>query len=90
MYSVVTVDGILLTKSGTMTGGISGGMEARSNKWDDSTIGGLYCVILILFVVCLPFYLFIWSVNWYLQLLKRKKINGNLKWKLLDQLETYR
>ncbi|XP_008805238.1 structural maintenance of chromosomes protein 1 [Phoenix dactylifera] len=40
-YKVVTVDGILLTKSGTMTGGISGGMEARSNKWDDSTIEAL-------------------------------------------------
>ncbi|WVZ83418.1 hypothetical protein U9M48_030567 [Paspalum notatum var. saurae] len=37
-YKVVTVDGILLTKSGTMTGGISGGMEARSNKWDDNRI----------------------------------------------------
>uniref|UniRef100_J3NFF3 Structural maintenance of chromosomes protein n=1 Tax=Oryza brachyantha TaxID=4533 RepID=J3NFF3_ORYBR len=37
-YKVVTVDGILLTKSGTMTGGISGGMAARSNKWDDSII----------------------------------------------------
>lgn len=32
---VVTVDGTLLTKSGTMTGGTSGGMEARSHKWDD-------------------------------------------------------
>ncbi|KAJ0963744.1 hypothetical protein J5N97_028866 [Dioscorea zingiberensis] len=40
-YKVVTIDGILLTKSGTMTGGISGGMEARSNKWDDSTIEAL-------------------------------------------------
>lgn len=40
-YKVVTVDGILLTKSGTMTGGISGGMEARSNKWDDNTIEAL-------------------------------------------------
>ncbi|KAB1200942.1 Structural maintenance of chromosomes protein 1 [Morella rubra] len=38
--SVVTVDGILLTKSGTMTGGTSGGMEARSNKWDDKKIEG--------------------------------------------------
>ncbi|XWS46977.1 hypothetical protein CRYUN_Cryun14cG0114400 [Craigia yunnanensis] len=38
---VVTVDGILLTKSGTMTGGTSGGMEARSNKWDDKKIEGL-------------------------------------------------
>ncbi|KAL6868090.1 hypothetical protein ACP4OV_014935 [Aristida adscensionis] len=35
-YKVVTLDGILLTNSGTMTGGISGGMEARSNKWDDA------------------------------------------------------
>lgn len=40
-FKVVTVDGILLTKSGTMTGGISGGMEARSNKWDDSRIESL-------------------------------------------------
>lgn len=39
---VVTVDGILLTKSGTMTGGVSGGMEARSNKWDDSRIECTY------------------------------------------------
>jgi len=43
LHLVVTVDGILLTKSGTMTGGISGGMEARSNKWDDSRIECLYC-----------------------------------------------
>ncbi|KAK9087404.1 hypothetical protein Syun_029798 [Stephania yunnanensis] len=40
-HKVVTVDGILLTKSGTMTGGMSGGMEARSNKWDDTKIEGL-------------------------------------------------
>ncbi|CAD5171771.1 unnamed protein product [Musa acuminata subsp. malaccensis] len=40
-YKVVTVDGILLTKSGTMTGGLSGGMEAKSNKWDDSAIEAL-------------------------------------------------
>nr|CAB3481779.1 unnamed protein product [Digitaria exilis] len=40
-HEIVTVDGILLTKSGTMTGGISGGMEARSNKWDDSRIESL-------------------------------------------------
>ncbi|XP_068664657.1 structural maintenance of chromosomes protein 1 isoform X2 [Aristolochia californica] len=39
-HKVVTVDGILLTKSGTMTGGISGGMEARSQKWDDQLISG--------------------------------------------------
>ncbi|PPR88213.1 hypothetical protein GOBAR_AA32474 [Gossypium barbadense] len=37
-FKVVTVDGILLSKSGTMTGGTSGGMEARSNKWDDKKI----------------------------------------------------
>lgn len=40
-YKVVTLDGILLSKSGTMTGGISGGMEARSQKWDDRAIEGL-------------------------------------------------
>ncbi|XP_010519358.1 PREDICTED: structural maintenance of chromosomes protein 1 [Tarenaya hassleriana] len=40
-FKVVTVDGILLTRSGTMTGGTSGGMEARSNKWDDKKIEGL-------------------------------------------------
>ncbi|GAV83648.1 SMC_N domain-containing protein/SMC_hinge domain-containing protein [Cephalotus follicularis] len=34
-FKVVTLDGILLTKSGTMTGGTSGGMEARSRQWDD-------------------------------------------------------
>ncbi|CAN1245030.1 Structural maintenance of chromosomes protein 1 [Linum grandiflorum] len=32
---IVTVDGTLLTKSGTMTGGTSGGMEAKSKQWDD-------------------------------------------------------
>lgn len=42
LESVVTVDGILLTKSGTMTGGSSGGMEARSNKWDDKKIEGSF------------------------------------------------
>ncbi|XP_010262325.1 PREDICTED: structural maintenance of chromosomes protein 1 [Nelumbo nucifera] len=40
-YKVVTVDGILLSKSGTMTGGTSGGMEARSKQWDDKKIEGL-------------------------------------------------
>ncbi|KAL3620599.1 Structural maintenance of chromosomes protein 1 [Castilleja foliolosa] len=40
-FKVVTTDGILLTKSGTMTGGTSGGMEARSHKWDDKKIEGL-------------------------------------------------
>lgn len=37
-FKVVTVDGILLSKSGTMTGGTSGGMEARSKQWDDKKI----------------------------------------------------
>ncbi|KAK7277559.1 hypothetical protein RJT34_22574 [Clitoria ternatea] len=37
-FKVVTVDGTLLTKSGTMTGGTSGGMEARSKQWDDRKI----------------------------------------------------
>lgn len=40
-FKVVTLDGILLSKSGTMTGGLSGGMEARSQKWDDRAIEGL-------------------------------------------------
>ncbi|KAI3889925.1 hypothetical protein MKX03_020227, partial [Papaver bracteatum] len=40
-YKVVTVDGILLTKSGTMTGGISVGMEAMSKQWDDKAIGDI-------------------------------------------------
>lgn len=40
-FRVVTVDGILLTKSGTMTGGTSGGMEAKSKQWDDKKIEGL-------------------------------------------------
>lgn len=40
-FKVVTTDGILLTKSGTMTGGTTGGIEARSNKWDDKKIEGL-------------------------------------------------
>lgn len=40
MVAVVTLDGILLSKSGTMTGGLSGGMEARSQKWDDRAIEG--------------------------------------------------
>ena len=42
LESVVTVDGILLTKSGTMTGGTSGGMEARSKQWDDKKIEGWF------------------------------------------------
>ncbi|KAL9243005.1 hypothetical protein vseg_016947 [Gypsophila vaccaria] len=40
-FKVVTTDGTLLTKAGTMTGGTTGGMEARSNKWDDKKIDGL-------------------------------------------------
>ena len=40
LFPVVTVDGIILTMAGTMTGGTSGGMEAKSNKWDDKKIEG--------------------------------------------------
>ncbi|GAB2282248.1 Structural maintenance of chromosomes protein 1 [Dionaea muscipula] len=40
-FKVVTTDGILLTKAGTMTGGTTGGMEAKSNKWDDKKVEGL-------------------------------------------------
>lgn len=55
---VVTVDGILLTKSGTMTGGTSGGMEARSKQWDDKKVEGLCgsCLKFVaLFMVLLTF-----------------------------------
>lgn len=38
--AVVTHDGILLAKSGTMTGGVSGGMESRSQKWDNQAVEG--------------------------------------------------
>lgn len=38
--TVVTHDGILLAKSGTMTGGVSGGMESRSQKWDNQAVEG--------------------------------------------------
>lgn len=41
IFSVVSIDGTLLTKAGTMTGGTTGGMEARSNKWEDKKIEGL-------------------------------------------------
>lgn len=51
LHLVVTVDGILLTKSGTMTGGTTGGMEARSNKWDESTIECLYCAITLFNII---------------------------------------
>ncbi|XP_022898289.1 structural maintenance of chromosomes protein 1 [Olea europaea var. sylvestris] len=40
-FKVVTIDGILLTKSGTMTGGSSGGMDARIHKWNDKNVEGL-------------------------------------------------
>ncbi|KAL2653551.1 hypothetical protein R1flu_021679 [Riccia fluitans] len=40
-HKMVTLDGILLAKSGTMTGGVSGGMEARSQKWDARAVDSL-------------------------------------------------
>lgn len=40
-HKVVTHDGILLAKSGTMTGGVSGGMESRSQKWDNQAVEAL-------------------------------------------------
>ncbi|CAM6049750.1 unnamed protein product [Sphagnum compactum] len=40
-HKVVTQDGVLLSKSGTMTGGVSGGMETRSQKWDDRAVEAL-------------------------------------------------
>lgn len=56
VFVVVTTDGILLTKSGTMTGGTSGGMEARSHKWDDKKIEGLLSNLTMLFTYALPFF----------------------------------
>ncbi|GJS57005.1 putative ribonuclease H-like domain-containing protein, partial [Tanacetum coccineum] len=40
-FKVVTVEGILFTKVDTITGGTSGGMEARLHKWDDKKIKSL-------------------------------------------------
>ncbi|KAG0580223.1 hypothetical protein M758_4G158500 [Ceratodon purpureus] len=40
-HKVVTLDGVLLAKSGTMTGGQSGGMESRSQKWDNQAVEAL-------------------------------------------------
>lgn len=56
VFVVVTTDGILLTKSGTMTGGTSGGMEARSHKWDDKKIEGLLSNLTMLCTYALPFF----------------------------------
>lgn len=55
VFTVVTTNGTLLSKSGTMTGGTSGGMEARSHKWDDKKIEGqweisLQAILLALFI----------------------------------------
>lgn len=44
--TVVTHDGTLLAKSGIMTGGVSGGMESRSQKWDNQAVEGAVFVIL--------------------------------------------
>ncbi|KAM0010500.1 hypothetical protein Hdeb2414_s0074g00775111 [Helianthus debilis subsp. tardiflorus] len=41
-YSCCAVDGILLTKAGTMTGGTCGGVDARSHKWDHNKIKEKY------------------------------------------------
>ncbi|KAL9251813.1 Structural maintenance of chromosomes protein 1-like protein [Drosera capensis] len=40
-FKVVTTDGVLLTKAGTITGGTTSGMEAKSNKWDEKKVEGL-------------------------------------------------
>eukprot|EP00245_Coleochaete_scutata_P002170 TRINITY_DN1284_c0_g1_i1.p1 TRINITY_DN1284_c0_g1~~TRINITY_DN1284_c0_g1_i1.p1 ORF type:complete len:1228 (-),score=375.50 TRINITY_DN1284_c0_g1_i1:655-4338(-) len=37
-YKVVTVEGISISKGGNMTGGTSGGMEARAQRWDNQAI----------------------------------------------------
>jgi len=38
--TIVTHDGDLASKSRTMTIGVSGGMETRSQKWDDQAMEG--------------------------------------------------
>ncbi|GBG59523.1 hypothetical protein CBR_g38546 [Chara braunii] len=35
---VVALDGTLIHKSGMMTGGLSGGMEAKAQRWDDQAV----------------------------------------------------
>ena len=44
---VVTLDGTLLAKNGCMTGGSSGGMEARSQQWDRREIESECDVLLV-------------------------------------------
>lgn len=81
---MVTVDGILLTKSGTMTGGLSGGMEAKSNKWDDSAIQGIHIHSLFVSLVLILFYFPPTEYYFIMQPLRKGKINWNQKWKVLD------
>ncbi|KAK9820343.1 hypothetical protein WJX72_009251 [[Myrmecia] bisecta] len=40
-HKVVALDGTLINKAGLITGGISGGMEARASRWDDKALEGL-------------------------------------------------
>lgn len=70
-----------------MTGGISGGMEARSQRWDDKTIEGLCFVIssvrhhFATFSDCLLFRLNIFQLFIYLffiLLLSTKKEKGQV------------
>lgn len=87
LVTVVTTNGILLTKSGTMTGGTSGGMEARSHKWDDKKIEGqfecdseycLLCSVSVSSIALVPKTL-------PLQGLRRKKKTWSLNWISLGQ-----
>lgn len=41
---IVTVDGIMLLRSFSVTGGTSGGTEARSKHWDDKKVEGRFCL----------------------------------------------
>eukprot|EP00850_Spirogloea_muscicola_P013986 SM000098S25066 [mRNA] locus=s98:69413:76675:+ [translate_table: standard] len=40
-HKVVALDGTLLSKSGAMTGGISGNMDSKSQRWDEKAIANL-------------------------------------------------
>lgn len=38
---VVSLDGTMISKSGNITGGLTGGMEAKSKRWDEQEMNNL-------------------------------------------------
>lgn len=75
----------MLSKSGTMTGGTSGGMEARSKQWDDKKVEGEFWIAVLSFEF--------WSGNFWCGLtvcclgLKKKKEQFELE---LEELGSIR